>query len=131
MVPRDTAFVLENKIGDCKDYATLMQALMAARGIKSEQALINSGYSYKLPKVPLVMAVNHVINYVPSLNLFFDATATQMPFGILSPSVAGKPVLLVDNYVEGKMTPNFPPDFNTQSGFANMKIRRWRSERQC
>ena len=122
VVPRDTDFVLDNKIGDCKDYATLMQSLMAARGIKSEQALINSGNSYRLPKVPLVMAVNHVINFVPSLNLFFDATATQMPFGTLAPGVAGKPVLLVDSYVEGTMTPNVAADYNTQSGRANITI---------
>jgi Domain of Unknown Function with PDB structure (DUF3857)/Transglutaminase-like superfamily len=122
VVPRDLDFVLENRIGDCKDYATLMQSLMSASGIASEQALINAGSSWKLPKVPLVFAVNHVINYVPSLNLFFDATATTMPFGVLAPNISGKPVLLVENYIEGKKTPFSAENESRQSGRVMMKI---------
>ena len=122
VVPRDVDFVLENRIGDCKDYATLMQALMSARGIKSEQALVNASSAWRLPSVPLVFAVNHVINYVPSLNLFFDATATSLPLGILSPNVAGKPVLLVENYIEGKRTPWETSQRSVVTGKANLKI---------
>ena len=35
VVPRDLDFVLDNHMGDCKDHATLLQALLAARGIAS------------------------------------------------------------------------------------------------
>ena len=37
VVPHDAAAVLQNKFGDCKDKATLMSALLAAKGISSEQ----------------------------------------------------------------------------------------------
>jgi transglutaminase-like putative cysteine protease len=46
VVPNDAASVLHNKFGDCKDKATLMWALLAAKGISSEQALINLGNAY-------------------------------------------------------------------------------------
>ena len=114
VVPRDVAFVLDNKIGDCKDHATLLQALLAAKGIESSQALVNSGSSYTLPKVPVVSMVNHVINYIPSLDLYVDSTSDSTPFGMLPMGDADKPVLLVDNYRDGTRTPRIPADANRQ-----------------
>ncbi|SDX14854.1 DUF3857 domain-containing transglutaminase family protein [Lysobacter enzymogenes] len=96
VVPRDQDFVLDNRIGDCKDHATLLQALLAAKGIEATQALINSGTSYTLAPVPVASAVNHVLNYLPGLDLYLDATAKGIAFGELPWSVAGKPVLRVD-----------------------------------
>ena len=104
VVPRDVDKVLTNRMGDCKDHATLLQALLAARAIASEQALINSGNEYELPKVPQVGAVNHVINYLPDLNLYIDATAKHQPFGVLPLSLRGKPVLHVERWREGART---------------------------
>lgn len=106
VVPRDLNVVLDNKQGDCKDHATLLQALLASRKIKSEQALINAGGLYQLPAVPVVSAVNHVINYVPEMNLFLDSTSSDMPYAMLSPKLSEKPVLLVANYREGLKTPS-------------------------
>jgi transglutaminase-like putative cysteine protease len=106
VVPRDLDVVLDNKLGDCKDHATLLQALLTAKNIDSEQALINAGSSYQLPGVPVVSAVNHVINYLPKLNLFLDATSSSTPFGMLPESLAEKPVLLVSHYREGMKTPS-------------------------
>ncbi|HTK83931.1 MAG TPA: DUF3857 and transglutaminase domain-containing protein [Patescibacteria group bacterium] len=107
VVPRDLDFVLKNRMGDCKDHATLLQALLAAKGIESTQALIGVNSIYKLPEIPLVEIVNHVIDYIPSLDMYLDATS-GMPFGYLPASIAGKPVLLVDGYKEGTMTPKRP-----------------------
>jgi len=106
VVPRDLEVVLDNKMGDCKDHATLLQALLAARNIVSEQALINSGAMYDLPAVPVVSAVNHVINYLPGMTLFLDATASNVPFGMLPIPLAEKPVLLVSHYRAGQKTPS-------------------------
>jgi hypothetical protein len=106
VVPRDLAVVLDNKMGDCKDHATLLQALLAARNIESEQVLINAGALYQLPSVPVVEAVNHVINYIPSLNLFLDSTSQFIPFGMLPMNLGEKPVLLVSHYREGLKTPS-------------------------
>lgn len=108
VVPRDLSVILENKMGDCKDHATLLQALLAAKGIESTQALVSSGNIYSLPKLPVIASVNHVINYIPNLDVYLDATAGSIPFGMLPFSVAGKPVLLVDGFKEGARTPVAP-----------------------
>ncbi len=105
VVPRDLDVVLNNKMGDCKDHATLLQALLKAKGIDSTQALINAGDSSKLPKIPVASMVNHVINYIPAMDLFLDSTAGTEPFGSLPASVSDKPVLLVDGYRDGMKTP--------------------------
>lgn len=106
VVPRDLDVVLDNKLGDCKDHATLLQALLAARKIDSEQALINAGALYDLPGVPVVSAINHVINYIPGMKLFLDSTSSKIPFGMLSIPLAEKPVLLVSHFREGQKTPS-------------------------
>lgn len=105
VVPRDTDFVLDHKMGDCKDHATLLQALLKAQDIESTQALINTGSIYRLPEVPRVNSVNHVINYFPQWNHFVDATDDSMPFDTLGFTHADKPVLLVDGYKKDMRTP--------------------------
>lgn len=114
VVPHDTDFILDNRLGDCKDHATLLQALLAAKGIRATQALVNAGSSYRLPKVPVASMVNHVINYVPALDLYLDPTSDATPFGMLPFSDSDKPVLLVDDYREGMKTPALEPGINRQ-----------------
>lgn len=115
VVPHDIAFILKNKMGDCKDHATLLQALLAAKGIASTQALINAGNSYKLGKVPVVSRVNHVINYLPAFDLFVDSTSDDTPFGMLPMSSQDKPALLVDGFKSGLKTPVTAPGSNSQT----------------
>jgi transglutaminase-like putative cysteine protease len=122
VVPHDLNFILDNRIGDCKDHATLLQSLLASKGIESTQALINSGTSYKLPKVPVVSMVNHVINYIPSMNLFLDSTSSSTPFRMLPFSDQDKQVLLVGNYSETMRTPQQAVDTNEQVLKSLMKI---------
>ncbi len=105
VVPRDIDFVLDNKMGDCKDHATLLQALLHAKGIVNIQALVNAGGSYRLARAPVVSAVNHVINYIPAWDLYLDSTSNSTPFGMLPFSDADKPVLWVTDYKEGTRTP--------------------------
>lgn len=115
VVPHDTDFILDNRMGDCKDHATLLQALLAAKGIESTQALVNSGSAYRLTKVPLVTMVNHVINYIPSFNLYADSTSNATPFGMLPFYDADKPVLLVDGHRDGVRTPALAVGTNRQT----------------
>lgn len=122
VVPHDITFILENRMGDCKDHATLLQALLRAKGIASTQALVNASSLYHLPKIPLVSSVNHVINYIPELNLYVDSTSQTTPFGMLPFSVIGKPVLLVDGYKEGLKTPVPPIGSNRQHMKSVVKI---------
>lgn len=121
VVPRDLDFVLNNKMGDCKDHATLLQSLLEAKGIHNTQALINATNIYTLPKIPVVSAVNHVINYIPSLDIFVDSTSS-MPFGMLPLQLAGKPVLLVNGYKEGMTTPLVAPTALGQNLDVHIKI---------
>jgi transglutaminase-like putative cysteine protease len=115
VVPHDIPFVLDNRMGDCKDHATLLQALLAAKGIQSTQALVNAGSRYTLPEVPQVSAVNHVINYLPEFDLFVDSTDQTMPFGMLAFVVSDKPVLLVEGYRQEMKTPVPPVGSNRQT----------------
>jgi transglutaminase-like putative cysteine protease len=122
VVPRDTSFTLDNKMGDCKDHATLLQALLAARGIKSTQALINAGSAYQLPKIPVVSTVNHVINYLPAFDLYLDSTSDSTPFGLLPYSDQDKSVLLVEGFKDGAKTPVAPAGSNKQITKSIIKI---------
>ncbi len=114
VVPRDLAVVIDNRQGDCKDHATLLQALLAARGIESQQALINAGSVYALAALPVAQQVNHVINYVPSLDMFLDSTSDETPFGMLPASDQGKPVLMANGAAVPKRTPAIARDSDMQ-----------------
>lgn len=122
VVPHDTDVILDNRMGDCKDHATLLQALYSSVGIKSTQALVNSGSSYTLPEIPTVSVVNHVINYIPEWDMFVDSTNPSMPFDRISMAIADKPVILVENYISGKSTPATKYSDNRQEIISTMKI---------
>jgi transglutaminase-like putative cysteine protease len=97
VVPHPAASVLANRYGDCKDHAVLLQALLAAAGIPSSAGLVNGDDAYRLPAVPTLGVLNHVIVYVPQLQLFLDPTAGTVAGGYLPPALLGKPVLLTDS----------------------------------
>jgi transglutaminase-like putative cysteine protease len=123
VVPRDLDVVLDNRMGDCKDHATLLQALLAAKGIDSTQALVNSGSAYRLPKIPLVSMVNHVINYIPAFDLYLDSTSNSTPFGILPFEDADKPVLWVQGVRDGSKTPADQIGLNEQTMKTTLNVR--------
>ncbi len=50
--------------------------------------------------------MNHVINYIPQLNLYVDATAKHQPFGVLPLPLRGKPVLHVGQWRDGAEVPD-------------------------
>ena len=122
VVPHDTDFILDNRMGDCKDHATLLEAFYRTIGLESTQALINSGTLYALPEIPMVTSVNHVINYIPEWDKFLDSTDPAMPFDSLAYSILDKPVLLVNNFKAGKKTPSTKAGTNTQEVEATMKV---------
>jgi transglutaminase-like putative cysteine protease len=97
VVPRDSASILRNRYGDCKDHTILLEALLKAKGIHSTGALINSGSAYSLPKLAIGTPLNHVITYIPSLDLYLDSTARFAPFGVLPNDLMGKKVVLVES----------------------------------
>ena len=93
-VPHDSQSILDNRYGDCKDHVVILEALLAAVGIDSSPALINANGTFKLPSLPVPDPFDHVITYVPSLNLFLDSTSSFTPMGSLPDGDQDKPVLL-------------------------------------
>jgi transglutaminase-like putative cysteine protease len=122
VIPHDLDFVLDNRIGDCKDRATLLEALLAAKAIPSTQALVNAGNIYRLPRLPVAAMVNHVINYIPSLRLYVDSTSDNTPFGMLPIQDEDKTALWVDGYADGMKTPVQPLGSNVQKVKTSVKI---------
>jgi transglutaminase-like putative cysteine protease len=92
--PHNAEAVLDNRYGDCKDHATLMEALLRAVGIDSTPVLINAGNSYKLAPVASLGQFNHAINYIPSLDLYLDSTAENISAGYLPVWDLDKTVIL-------------------------------------
>jgi transglutaminase-like putative cysteine protease len=96
-VPNDTSTILSRRFGDCKDDATLVSALLAAKGIESEQVLLGTDPSYRFSKTATLGAFNHVIVYIPALDRYVDPTVPFGAFAQLPSSDAGKPVVRVSD----------------------------------
>ncbi|WP_206366105.1 DUF3857 domain-containing transglutaminase family protein [Caballeronia sp. SBC2] len=95
VVPHTAQDVLKARYGDCKDHTTLLQALLAAKGIKSSTVLVNADSRYWLPSAASPLAVfNHVITYIPEFDVYVDSTAGTARFGILPLNERGKRALL-------------------------------------
>lgn len=103
-VPHDSQAILDNRWGDCKDHVVILEALLAAKGIDSSPALINSGDSYVLPKLA-GLVFDHVITYVPSLDLYLDSTAQFAPLGTLPGTDLDKYVVLTGLNRVGRTPP--------------------------
>ena len=96
VTPNPAPIVLKNKFGDCKDHVALMGALLRAKAVASEQALINLGNTYRLPELP-VPFFNHVMLYLPEFDVYTDPTASYAGFAILPESSYDKPVLHISS----------------------------------
>ncbi len=94
--PHSAAEVLTNLYGDCKDKATLLDALLAAEGIPSATALINSQVDVDR-ETPTPLQFDHAINMVSlgGRQIWLDATTGVGPFGYLLPQLRGKDALVV------------------------------------
>lgn len=99
LTPRPAEQTLKDRYGDCRAYVALMASLLAAKGIASEPVLINGlTPRYVLPAVA-VSDFEHVILFVPELDLYIEPTAQYAAFGVLPWGYYDKPVL---HAVEGK-----------------------------
>ena len=94
-VPHSADSIIKNGYGDCKDYTTLLQALLGAKGIESRHILIRSDQVNWFPKVATPETFDHVILYIPTLDLYADATAPNTRLGLISSVMRGKDALLV------------------------------------
>ena len=119
--PHFAESIVKNGYGDCKDHAVLYEALLAARGIKSSPALVNSGEAFTLPKYPVLAPQNHVITYIPEFDLYVDATSQNVPFGYIPFWVRDKPTVLTALNKIGK-TPSMKASENIVRTTVKFKI---------
>jgi hypothetical protein len=123
VVPNPPETVIANRYGDCKDVATLMNALLAAKGIASEYALINTNPVYQLDATPQVASFNHVILYLPEFDLYADPTVAVSFVGRLPRADRGKPVLRASKHqVTMVQTPIGTADENVARITSRLKI---------
>ncbi len=110
--PHAAGEVLANLYGDCKDKATLFQALLAAEGIEAYPVLINA--EGKVDRdVPSPSQFDHVINIVTidGKNYWADTTPGVTPFGFLVPDLRDKWALTIPASGPPRLvrTPQNPP----------------------
>ena len=120
-VPHDAQSILDNRYGDCKDHVVILEAMLAAVGIDSTPALINAGTAFLLPQLPTPGVFDHVITYIPSLNLFLDSTSRFAPVGTLPNSDLGKPVVLTATGAISS-TPHTHPSKDRTEARVQMKL---------
>ena len=120
-VPHDAQSILDNRYGDCKDHVVILEALLAAVGIDSSPALINSGMAFLLPNLPTPGIFDHVITYVPSLNVFLDSTSRFAPLGTLPNGDIDKPVVITATGALSR-TPKTHPSKDRTEARVQMKL---------
>lgn len=99
LTPTPAVETIRNRYGDCKAQVALLAALLSAKGIASEPALININVAqYSLPAPPVAW-FDHVILYLPDFERYVEPTSQYAAFGILPWGHYDKPVL---HAVEGK-----------------------------
>ncbi len=116
VVPHAADTILANRYGDCKDHATLMEALLREAGIDSTPALINAGNAFRVPSVPLTF--NHVITFIPGEQLFLDSTAGATASGYLPNTDIDKTVLLTRTGQMAHTPASQPGAVRSRSSFA-------------
>ena len=94
-VPHAADAVLKAGYGDCKDYTVLMQALLAARGIRADMAVLDWGNRTVDPLLWAPYFANHAIVYLPDFDKFLNPTSRYAGFDALDPQLAGKFVVLL------------------------------------
>jgi cellulose synthase operon protein C len=74
--PYRCAQIFARGFGDCKDKATLIVTMLGALGIKATPVIVRTGNKGDIEPSPASLApFDHMIAYVPSLDLYLDGTA--------------------------------------------------------
>jgi transglutaminase-like putative cysteine protease len=111
-IPHSTTEILANRYGDCKDYSTILYALLKAKNIESYPVLIRSEMGDWFPEVAAPDYFNHAILYIPSLKLFADATAPNTRLGLITQQIVGKRAILAGEKTGVVETPKNNPSNN-------------------
>lgn len=87
LVPQRARDVLVNRIGDCKDVATLCIAMLHEVGITAHHVLVNTADQGSNANILPTISFNHAIAAVETKNglMYLDLTANNFPFGSAPP----------------------------------------------
>lgn len=92
-MPHPAGDILKNRYGDCKDHATLMRAMLRAKGIDAEFVMINAMSrvfgTYQIPNT----SFDHMILYLPEFGIYADPTSATASLGVLPAAEYDRPVL--------------------------------------
>ncbi len=113
--PHDAETVLANLYGDGKDTIVLLHALLAARGIAAEPVLLNSSDTATIAGPPNLRPMNHLILFLPMLNVYLDPMIGTSPFGTLPFQELGKPAIHLGGAGPARRTIPVPPASETVS----------------
>ncbi len=96
--PHAASEVLQDGYGDCKDKHTLLQAMLAAEGIRSYPVLINPDRKLD-PDVPSPAQFDHLITAAKlGENLtWLDSTAEVAPYGLIAYSLRNKQAVIASD----------------------------------
>ncbi len=120
-VPISANETLKTRYGDCKAHSTLLEALLAARGITVYPVLINWSSAFKLTPLP-GPNFNHAIDYLPKYHMFLDATGEYETPGQLAVGERDKPVVIAGPHSELLRTPGAQPDQNSLNYRATLHL---------
>lgn len=93
-IPHSTEEILTNGYGDCKDYTTILYALLRVKNIESYPVIIRADAADWFPETATPEYFNHAILYIPSLAVFADATAPNTRLGMIPLFLTGKKAFL-------------------------------------
>ncbi len=114
-IPHDASQILANRYGDCKDYSTILNAMLKAKGIESYPVIIRADLGNWFPSVATPAYFNHAILYIPGLDVFADATAPNTRLGLITEMIVGKKAFLAGEKTGVIETPSNRPDDNDLS----------------
>ena len=96
--PYRTSTILRNRYGDCKDKAALLKVMLEEAGVDAEMVLVRTRRLGSVGDFPASMHVfNHAVTYVPSMDLFLDATAEfNGPYELTSMDQGAQALIISD-----------------------------------
>jgi tetratricopeptide (TPR) repeat protein len=118
--PYRCAQIFARGFGDCKDKATLIVTMLGALGIKATPVVVRTGNKGDIETSPASLApFDHMIAYVPSLDIYLDGTAENTGSGELPEMDRGALALQVN---EGRAVIVHLPDPPPQASVSSHKI---------
>lgn len=111
-VPISATKTLETGYGDCKAHSTLLEALLAAKGITAYPVIINWSNTFSKPPLPTPFWFNHAIDYLPKYHVFLDSTGEYETPGQLAIGERGKPTVIAGPHPRLLYTPGAEPAHN-------------------